>query len=183
MKMGDGGTRPAYNVQFCTDTAALVITGVIVNNVGSDAGGMKPMVEQHVERYGQAPGEMLTDGGFSTLDDIEQVELNQTTVVYTPVKEADKKRAKGIDPFVPCAGDSEIIGRWRQRMGTDKAKDIYKERAASAELSNAHTRNRGLRQFLVRGVEKVKMVALWHAVAHNLKRALSLRAQLIPGTQ
>jgi hypothetical protein len=68
-------------------------------------------------------------------------------------------------------------------MGTGKAKDIYKERAASAELSNAQTRNRGLRQFLVRGVEKVKMVALWHAVAHNLKRALSLRAQLIPGTQ
>lgn len=183
MKMGDGGTRSAFNVQFCTDTKSLVITGVIVNNIGSDAGGMDPMIQQHVKRYGKAPGELLADGGFSTLDDIEQVELNHTTVVYTPVKEADKKRAKGIDPFAPCAGDSEIIGRWRQRMGTDKAKDIYKERAASAELSNAQTRNRGLRQFLVRGVEKVKMVALWHAVAHNLKRALTLRAQLIPGTQ
>jgi hypothetical protein len=183
MKMGDGGTRPAYNVQFSTDTTALVITGVIVNNVGSDAGGMRPMIEQHVERYGQAPKEMLTDGGFSTLDDIEQVESNHSTLVYTPVKEEDKKRAKGLDPFAPCRGDSEIIQRWRQRMGTDAAKELYKERAASAELSNAHARNRGLRQFLVRGTAKVKTIALWFAVAHNLKRALTLRAQLVVGTQ
>ena len=36
---------------------------------------------------------------------------------------------------------------WRQRMGTKKAKKIYKERAATAECVNAQTRNRGLRQF------------------------------------
>lgn len=174
MKMADGGTRPGYNVQFCTDNDSLVITGVIVSNNGSDAGGMKPMVEQHVKRYGRAPGEMLTDGGFSTLADIEQVELNHSTMVYTPIKEEHKKRAKGIDPFAPCRGDSEIIKRWRQRMGTEAAQEIYKERAATAELSNAQARNRGLRQFLVRGTAKVTVIALWYAVAHNLKRALTL---------
>jgi transposase len=183
MKMADGGTRPAYNVQFSTDTGSLVTTGVIVTNLGSDAGGMTPMIQQHVERYGKAPGEILTDGGFSTIDDIEQVEGNHVTVVYTPVKEEQKKRAKGIDPFAPCRGDSEVIARWRQRMGTESAAEIYKERAASAEWTNAQARNRGLRQFLVRGVEKVKAVALWYAVANNLRRALALRAPPAMGTQ
>jgi transposase len=183
MKMGDGGTRPAYNVQFSTATEGLVITGVIVNNIGSDAGGMNPMLEQHVERFGTPPQEMLTDGGFSTIDDIENVERNHRTVVYTPIKEEEKKRAKGMDPFAPSLRDSEIIARWRARMGTAEAQKIYKERAATAELSNAHTRNRGLRQFLVRGLEKVRTVALWHAVVHNLKRTLTLRAALATGTQ
>ena len=68
-------------------------------------------------------------------------------------------------------------------MGTIEAQDIYKERAATAELSNAHTRNRGLRQFLVRGLEKVRTVVLWHAVVQNFKRALTLRADLAIGTQ
>jgi transposase len=183
MKMGDGGTRPAYNVQFSTATEGLVITGVIVNNIGSDAGGMNPMVQQHVERFGNPPEEMLTDGGFSTIDDIENVERNHQTVVYTPIKEEEKKRAKGVDPFAPSRGDSDIIARWRARMGTAEAQTIYKQRAATAELSNAHTRNRGLRQFLVRGLEKVRTVALWHAVVHNLKRTLTLRAALATGTQ
>jgi vacuolar-type H+-ATPase subunit I/STV1 len=53
MKMGDGGTRPAYNVEFSTDLNSLVIVGAEVVNVGSDAGQMEPMV-QHVEAD-QAP--------------------------------------------------------------------------------------------------------------------------------
>jgi len=36
------------------------------------------------------------------------------------------------------------------------------------ELANAQTRNHGLRQFVVRGLEKVKATALWFALAHNM---------------
>ena len=36
MKMPDGGFRPAFNVQFATDTKTQVITGVEVTNSGSD---------------------------------------------------------------------------------------------------------------------------------------------------
>jgi len=43
---------------------------------------------------------------------------------------------------------------------------------------NALARNRGLRQLLVRGVAKVKAIALGYAIAHNLPRAVSLRAAL-----
>jgi IS5 family transposase len=53
-------------------------------------------------------------------------------------------------------------------MATDEAKAIYRERAATAEWINAQARNRGLTRFLVRGIDKVKAVALWHALAHNM---------------
>jgi transposase len=174
MKMGDGGFRPAHNVQFATDTASQVITGVEVVNSGSDQGQMVPMIEQHEARHGQAPEEMLVDGGFAKHEDIEQASLPEHgTTVYAPVP---KPKDASRDPHVPRPGDSEAIGAWRERMGTEEAKAIYKERASTAECVNAIARNRGLRQFLVRGLLKVRTVVLWFAIAHNLLRAVALRA-------
>ena len=179
MKMVDGGFRPAHNVQFATDTESQVITGVEMINTGSDQGQMSPMVEQHKKRYGRAPDEMLVDGGYAKHDDIEKVSSPENgTTVYAPVQ---KPRKKDRDPYVPRPGDSETIAEWRQRMGTEEAKEIYKERASTAECVNAIARNRGLRQFLVRGLEKVRAVALWYALAHNLMRAVTLRAEAIAG--
>jgi transposase len=175
MKMADGGYRPAYNVQLATDTESQVITGVAVNNSGGDQGKMAPMVQQHEERYNKTPDEMLVDGGFAKKDDITRVSPpNGKTTVYAPVQKAKKD---DLDPHTPRDSDSPAVAEWRTRMATDQAKEIYKERAATAECVNAIARNRGLQQFRVRGSPKVKAVILWYVLAHNLMRAVALRAQ------
>ena len=61
-------------------------------------------------------------------------------------------------------------------MLTAEAQAIYRERAATSECVNALARQRGLRQFVVRGLAKVRAVLLWFALAHNLLRAATLRA-------
>jgi transposase len=172
MKMADGGFRPAFNVQLATDTDSQVITGVDVTNSGGDQGQLAPMMEQHQERYKQVPKEGLVDGGFAKKEDIEKVEQGGTTV-YAPVqKSKDPER----DAHTPRPDDTPAVARWRQRMATDEAKVIYRQRAATAECVNALARNRGLQRFLVRGLQKVKAVILWYALAHNLMRAVALRA-------
>jgi len=174
MKMADGGFRPAYNVQFSTDTHSQIIVGVEVTTSGSDQGQMAPMVEQVQERFEQRPKEVLVDGGFAAHDDIEAIStLDKGCVVYAPVP---KPKKEGTDRHAPHAGDSPVVAAWRARMATEAAKAIYKDRAATAECVNAQARNRGLRQLTVRGRLKAKAVALWYAVAHNLLRAVSLRA-------
>ena len=179
MKMADGGYRPAYNVQFSTDTSSQVIVGVEVTNEGSDSGLMAPMIEQIEQRYGQAPGEMLIDGGYGALGDIDEVSTPERgTVVYAPVKNEEKKRQAGKDPFAPQPGDSEAVAAWRIRMGTAEAKEIYKDRAATAECVNAIARNRGLYAVRVRGLVKVKAVVLWYVLAQNLMRVAALRAEI-----
>jgi Transposase DDE domain len=60
-------------------------------------------------------------------------------------------------------------------MRTAAAHAIYRERAATSECVNALARNRGLRQFVVRGLRKVRAIVLWFALAHNLLRAAALR--------
>ena len=172
MKMADGGFRPAYNAQLATDTASQVIIGVAVTNQGNDQGQMGPMLEQVAERCGKLPAEHLADGGFAALDDIEQASAGGTTV-YVPVPEPrDPKR----DPHCPLPDDSPVLAAWRVRMGTDDAKAIYKERAATAECVNALARERGLQRVRVRGRAKVLAVVLWYALAHNLLRIVALTA-------
>lgn len=175
MKMADGGYRPAFNAQLATDTSSQIITGVDVTNSGGDQGKMAPMVEQHQERYGRPPKEMLVDGGFVKKADITQVSSPQgATTVFAPVMQAKKD---DLDPHQPRDNDSPAVAQWRKRMATDAAKEIYKERAATAECVNGIARNRGLYQFRVRGRPKALAVVLWYVLAHNLMREATLRAQ------
>jgi hypothetical protein len=172
MKMGDGGFRPAYNVQFATTTADRVIVGVEVCNEGTDAGQMVPMIEQIAQRTGQRPTEYLVDGGYTKLSAIDALE-SRGTQVYAPVAASRDER---VDRYARKRDDTDHTARWRARMNTAEARAIYRERASTAETVHADLRAwRGLRQMPVRGQSKVRSVALWMAVTHNLMRAEVLR--------
>jgi len=165
MKMPDGGFRPAYNIQFATDTAHLVITGVDVTNAGSDKSEMAPMLDQVQERCDQLPADWLMDGGFVSTAAIETGADKQVRVLAPVPAPKDKDR----DPALPLATDSAAVAEWRGRMATPEAKATYRLRAATSECVNAQARSsHGLLQFRVRGLVKVLCVALWIALTHNL---------------
>ena len=164
MKMPDGGFRPAFNLGFASDPRSAMVAAVTLDNSGSDKGQLRPMSERLAAAYGQRPGEHLVDGGFAKLADIEAL-ATAGVAVFAPVP---KPRVAAREPRAPRQGDGPGVAAWRQRMGSEAAKAVYKERAATAECVNAQCRNRGLLRFLVRGIEKAKAVGLWHALAHNM---------------
>ena len=59
-------------------------------------------------------------------------------------------------------------------MQTDEARQIYRQRSGTIECVNAMARNRGLVQFPVRGLARVRAVATLYALAHNVLRMLTL---------
>ena len=71
-----------------------------------------------------------------------------------------KPKDEAVDPHAPKPGDSEAVAAWRQGMGTDEAKVICKDRAATAECVNALTRDRGLTRLRVRGKTSPVKVAI-----------------------
>lgn len=171
MKMGDGGFRPAYNVQLAVDTASQAVVGVDVTNVGSDMGRLPPMLEQIEARTGRLPKEALVDGGFADHESLGKAEARQVTV-YAPVPESSRP---GVDPHAPKPSDPPSVAAWRERMATEEAKKIYKERAATVECVNGTAKeHRGLRAFRVRGQGKVLGVALLFALTHNILRYVAL---------
>ena len=173
MKMGDGGFRPAYNVQFATDGDSRMIASVKVTNNGSDGGQMSPMHEDLCRRYGKIPDHYAVDGGFATNEDITEVERSGTRVA-APMTHAERIERRGGDPHARRAGDSDETFAFRQRMKTEEAKAKLKQRPSIAEFPNAECRNRGLQQFRVRGLEKVRTATLWYAITFNFLRMLHL---------
>jgi transposase len=169
MKMADGGYRPAYNVQLGSDGDARLIVSVDVTNSGSDSGKMAVMHADIQQRYAKTPDDYLVDCGFNSKDDITELE-RRGTEVYAPIHSEQQMLERGKDPYSKQEGDSPEMVAYRQRMKTQQAKAIYKQRPSIAEYPNAEFRNRGLRQFRVRGLLKVKATALLHAITFNFMR-------------
>jgi transposase len=162
MKMACNGFRPAYNVQFVTTNIGKAIIGVEVNNK-SDAGQLLNLIEQIGDRYEMIPDIWNADSGYRSNENLDIIaERYPNCEVHMPLKKTSQP-----NPYQKRKGDSEAVGKWRERMGTEEAKKNYKERGATAEYSNAQTRNKGFQQFCVRGIEKVNCVAIIYALAHN----------------
>ena len=64
---------------------------------------------------------------------------------------------------------------WRARMASEEGQTIYRRRL-SVEAVNGMVKGRGLGRLSVRGLVKVRAVALLHALAHNLWRGHRLAA-------
>ena len=165
MKMADGGFRPAYNLQLAVAGEALggprTIVGVEVTNQGSDMGSVSPMVEQIEQRTGQVPERVLADGGHATCADVKQCAAKGVeALIAVPERMAQAGQQGDHSPEVEA---------WRERMRTEEAKEQYKARAGLVENVNAQVKGRyGLTEVTVRGLEKVRCVALLVALAHNL---------------
>jgi transposase len=174
MKMPDGGFRPAYNLQMATDEDSQVIVAVGVDTTGNDARQAPPGLEQVVRRTGRLPEAYLIDGSFGTREDITALERRGVTV-YAPTR-SPRKTTSGRTRAQPRRDDTPEVTRWRERMETEEAQEIYKGRAATSECVNAHARRYGLTQLLVRGADKVLTVLFLTAITHNLLRWIALSA-------
>ena len=168
MKMPNGGFNPAVNVQLATDTASRAILGVEVTKEGADSVGLsEPMRRQVEERSGRQVEQHLLDGGYLRNDDLEQAH-SKGVELFVPPKPARNPQNRGRE-LEPKRGDSAAVRAWKQRMASEAGKEIYKQRAATSETVNADLRSyRGLTQFTVRGLRKIKCVALWCALAYNI---------------
>jgi transposase len=167
MKMPNGGFNPAVNVQLAVDTQSRAIIGVQVSNAGSDKGLAEPMRQQVQERTGGTIHEHLMDGGFLVIDEIDKAVEEGVTLFVPPTKPRDPEKVD--QRYVPKSSDTEAQAAWRERMGTEQARTIYKERASTIETANADLKTyRGLTRLLVKGQAKIKCVALWCALAFNL---------------
>jgi hypothetical protein len=174
MKMPNSGYNPAYNVQFCTDTESQVIVGVDMLMAGADQGQLTPMLDQIEKRYARTPDEYLVDGGYVSAQQIEATEAKCTVYAPVPVRSRDT-----LKPHDPHPKDSASLAAWRARMASPEAKEIYKDRAATAECVNALARERGLTRLRVRGLTKTKATVMLYALAHNMMRIAKLAPQLL----
>lgn len=171
MKMGDGGFRLAYNVQFATGLNSRVIYGVDVGNTLDPGTAPRMMCRVHhrLNELGLPKAKnWIADSAYSSKEDVESAAtLFPGCRYYAP-----PKPKKGIDPKKVMKNDSEAVQKWRELIGNKEIEEIYKLRSSTAEFSNAQVKNNGMDEFSLRGLIKVKGEAILHAIAQNVSRFL-----------
>ena len=170
MKMANGGFRPAYNLQFATDTETRLMVGATVTNSGNDTSQFEPMLEDILGRTQTIPRQALLDGGYMNFASVEQAAARGVEILAPLRLNKDYK----IDPYQVQPNDSAAIAAYRRRMASDEGKQIYKLRTATAETVNADTKTyRGLARLRVRGLTKVLSTALWSVLTYDVLRIIS----------
>jgi transposase len=170
MRFADGSIKAGYNIPVAANGSGVVLT-VTATDRRNDAGLAVPMIEDIARRYGCAPKRVLLDTNFATADDIVALATRQhgQVLVYAPPPpERDDVSVKTLSKRAAArAKEPEPLQEWRRRMASPTAQSSYKVRRR-IELVNAHMKNRGLDRLNLRGLAKAKIVALWHALAHNI---------------
>ena len=177
MKIGNQGYAPAYNVQVGTDTKSRAIVGIDVTNEGSDVHQSAPMRQQIERRMAAAEAtlgrsvprmkELLLDGGYADAAEVRTAEEEGVTMYVPPRRRTVKA---GDDPTTGVrASDPDHIKQWHERMSTPKALAYKTLRGSTVETINADLKtHRAMNKFVVRGLPKVRCVALLSALANSI---------------
>jgi transposase len=177
MRFADGSVKAGYNVQLAASATGMVVS-VMATDRRNDAGMAVPMVDDIERRYGRVPKRLLVDTNYAPADDIVALASREGdgVLVYAPPPEerADVKPETLKRRATERAKEAPALKDWRQRMDTAQGQSIYRSRKR-IELVNAHMKNRGFERLNLRGLLKAKIVALWHALAHNILVAHRLR--------
>jgi len=164
MKTRGGGRDPAYNVQLATDAASRAIVGVQVVQAGADNGlseAMRPEVER---RTGVKVKVHVTDAGYLRKETVEREAAAGVRRVMPLPENRDGEPCTTHQP-----GDGPGVRAWRERMQTEEAGALLRQRPGVAETPNAELKaRRGMDRVLVRGLKKVTGVILLAAIVYNL---------------
>lgn len=175
MKMADGVTRPAWNVQVAT--AEGFIVAIDPTDKRNDSGLAQETLAEVEERCEQVPARLLGDGTAVTQEDLVTLgEKRPALTVYSPpAEERDDVKAETLRKRQwQRQREPEAVKAWRVRMESDEAAEVYRRRKLT-EHAHARLKNRGFGRVLVDGLAKVRSVCLMHALAHNLMWSCSVR--------
>ncbi len=165
---GDKAFVQGYNAQVAVDASSQVIVAADVSNRPVDKKHVRPMVDEILEVNGEVPGELSADAGFFSADNVEWLKAKRIETFISPDKQ---KHNDGIEPAprgrIPKG--LSMIELMRRKLKTKRGRRRYGLRKQTVEPVFGQIKGaRGFRQFLMRGLEKVK--AEWSLIctAHNL---------------
>ena len=173
--MQSGGSYlQGYNCQLAVDSDHQVIVAVGLSNQPPDAEHLAPMLERIVASAGALPDVMTMDAGYWSEDNAKACS-DQSIDAYI----ATGRLPHGQPPPPlrgPVPRGADVKTRMARKLRSKKGSRIYGQRKAIVEPVNGQIKEvRGLRRFLLRGLEKVD--GEWHLIAatHNLLKLFRFR--------
>jgi transposase len=178
MKGADGFVQ-AYNAQAAVEPDWQLIVGQTVTQAANDKEQLLPMVETIREQSGQRPEEILADSGYCSEKNLEGLESanqpEQKINGYIATERQKHDEYKEPCRRGPLPQDATRVDRMRRKLKTKAGKAVYAARKAIVEPVFGQIKQaRGFRQFLLRGLEKVRGEWSLVCLTHNILKLYRL---------
>ena len=165
---GPEGFVQAYNAQIVVDSVCQLIVGQAVTQEANDKQQLAPMIETVTAQFGEPPIEVLADSGYCS-----DANLGYTAAAgIAPYIATERKKHREADrPSVrgPLPKNATLTDRMRRKLQTKRGKAVYRWRKAIVEPVFGQIKHaRGFRQFLLRGVQKVRAEWALVCLGHNV---------------
>jgi transposase len=176
MKSRDGYVQ-GYNGQLVVDCESQVIIAADVTQDCNDLHQLVPMIEQVEENTGQLPKNGTMDSGYWCEEQITEIEGKLELYIATTKDWKERKRLREQPaPRGRIPKNFTMKERMERKLLTKRGKKVYAKRGCSVEPVNGQIKEgRGFRQFLLRGLKKVKGEWGLMCIGHNVLKLWQAR--------
>jgi transposase len=174
MKSADGFVQ-GYNAQAAVEPALGLIVGQLVTQAANDKEQLQPMVEAIEQQSGQRPEAILADSGYCSEQNLTFLESEEQPERQIAAYVATGKQKHG-EQCQPCKRGPLPVGatrvdRMKRKLQTKAGKAVYAARKCVVEPVFGQIKQaRGFRQFVLRGIQKVKGEWALVCLTHNILR-------------
>ena len=178
MKGADGFVQ-AYNAQAAVEPDLQLIVGQTVTAASNDKEQLLPMLEVVEQQSGQRPEEVLADSGYCSEKNLEELDSEEDpercVIGYVATERQKHAEYKEPCPRGPLPKGATRVDRMRRKLKTKVGKAVYAARKAIVEPVFGQIKQaRGFRQFLLRGIDKVRGEWSLVCLTHNILKLYRL---------
>jgi hypothetical protein len=171
-----------YNAQAVVEPTLQLIVGQAVTDATNDKQQLMPMLKTMEEQSGQRPQEVLADSGYCSETNLEQLNADQDPerqiVGYIATERQKHDEYRKPCPRGPLPKDATRVERMKRKLQTKAGKAIYAARKTIVEPVFGQIKHaRGFRQFLLRGIDKVRGEWSLVCLTHNILKFYCLCCQ------
>ena len=157
-----------YNTQVAVEPTLQLIVGQRVTQAANDKQQMVPLIEVVQEQSGQKPEEVLADSGYCSEENLKYLAKRRMEGFVATEK---KKHGERNEPCKrgPLPKGASRVERMKRKLQTKVGAAVYASRKYIVEPVFGQIKQaRGFRQFLLRGLEKVRGEWALVCMTHNL---------------
>jgi len=165
---GPDGFLQGYNAQLAVEPVLQLIVGQAVTQEANDKRQLLPMLRQVKEQSGQKPTVALADNGYCSEQNLKGAAQMQVDAYVAAGKQKHNQRVPPC-PRGPIPKTATLLERMRRKLQTIVGRKIYARRKAIVEPVFGQIKHRqGFRQFLLRGIDKVRGEWTLVCMTHNI---------------
>jgi len=157
-----------YNTQVAVEPFFQLIVGQTVTQAANDKQQMVPLIEVIEEQSGQRPEEVLADSGYCSEENLKYLAKRRMAGFVATEKQ---KHGEQNEPCKrgPLPKDASRLEQMERKLKTKVGAAVYARRKCVVEPVFGQIKQaRGFRQFLLRGLRKVRGEWALICMAHNV---------------